>query len=328
MKKILFAAMAALAITGCSQNEEVEAPAKKAEISFGTVVKNTSRATAMVTDNFLTFKVLGYNIGDNDFQSSETLGNPLNANGSTYSRKDNTEAWSGDTYYWPSKATEKICFFAYSPESIESYSATTGYPTFGYTIKNVEAQEDLVTAKAMNLLKSENPSEVSLAFSHALTQINFSATLEVDFTYVITKIEIQKVANTGTYSYETDKWSSQSGEATYIYAGKYETYAPTTDQDKGNEFSFSTNDNALMLLPQTFPTASTAKIAITYSVTASNGQETFNGTKEVELKETTAWEEGKNIRYNLTLPTGAEKITFTPSVNTWGSENEKPQTAK
>ena len=33
MKKILFAALAALAITSCSQNEEIEAPTQKTEIS-------------------------------------------------------------------------------------------------------------------------------------------------------------------------------------------------------------------------------------------------------------------------------------------------------
>ena len=35
MKKILFAAVAALAITGCSQNEEIEKAAKTAEIEIG-----------------------------------------------------------------------------------------------------------------------------------------------------------------------------------------------------------------------------------------------------------------------------------------------------
>ena len=43
MKKILFAAVAALAITGCSQNEEIEKAAKTAEIGFNTVVKTTPR---------------------------------------------------------------------------------------------------------------------------------------------------------------------------------------------------------------------------------------------------------------------------------------------
>ena len=34
MKKILLAVTAALAITGCSQNEEFDSPSQKAEINF------------------------------------------------------------------------------------------------------------------------------------------------------------------------------------------------------------------------------------------------------------------------------------------------------
>ena len=47
MKKILLAVTAALAITGCSQNEEFEAPSQKAEINFNTAV---TRATELDTD--------------------------------------------------------------------------------------------------------------------------------------------------------------------------------------------------------------------------------------------------------------------------------------
>lgn len=44
MKKILLAAVAALAIVGCSQNEEIEKAGEKAEINFGTIVSKTTRA--------------------------------------------------------------------------------------------------------------------------------------------------------------------------------------------------------------------------------------------------------------------------------------------
>lgn len=58
MKKILLAVTAALAITGCSQNEEFDSPSQKAEINFSTAA--VTRATAMITDNFKQFKVYGY----------------------------------------------------------------------------------------------------------------------------------------------------------------------------------------------------------------------------------------------------------------------------
>ncbi len=49
MKKILLALQLALAITGCSQNEEFENAGQNAEIKIGTSVVTR---TPMVTDNF------------------------------------------------------------------------------------------------------------------------------------------------------------------------------------------------------------------------------------------------------------------------------------
>lgn len=52
MKKILLAAVAALAIVGCSQNEEIEKAGEKAEINFGTVVKAGTKAAITETGKF------------------------------------------------------------------------------------------------------------------------------------------------------------------------------------------------------------------------------------------------------------------------------------
>ena len=51
MKKILLAAVAALAIVGCSQNEEIEKAGEKAEINFGTIVSKTTRAAVTNIDS-------------------------------------------------------------------------------------------------------------------------------------------------------------------------------------------------------------------------------------------------------------------------------------
>ncbi|MFK2368233.1 fimbrillin family protein [Bacteroides fragilis] len=88
MKKILFAAVAALAITGCSQNEEIEKAAKTAEIGFNTVVKTTTRVTPLETDNFTAFHVYGYNIGETEVSNASAFTTPLIANGSSYTRTD------------------------------------------------------------------------------------------------------------------------------------------------------------------------------------------------------------------------------------------------
>ena len=52
MKKILLAVTAALAITGCSQNEEFDAPNQQTKIDFTSVVKKATRAADTTGDNF------------------------------------------------------------------------------------------------------------------------------------------------------------------------------------------------------------------------------------------------------------------------------------
>ena len=101
MKKILLAVTAALAITGCSQNEEFENAAQKAEINIGTIVKGTSRAAEMTNVNFGSFKVSSFIVA-NDFDFSTTLlGSPY-MDGVEYTGKQGSWITSGDNkYYWP-----------------------------------------------------------------------------------------------------------------------------------------------------------------------------------------------------------------------------------
>ena len=73
MKKILFAAVAALAITSCSQNEEIDAPAQKTPVSFKTIVNKSARATAMLEADFSEFKVYAYNTSNPQLSSSASF---------------------------------------------------------------------------------------------------------------------------------------------------------------------------------------------------------------------------------------------------------------
>ena len=177
--------------------------------------------------------------------------------------------------------------------------------------------EDLLVASATDKTKPTTDQAIELAFSHILTQINFSAKLVKNFAYTITGISIKGVNNKNTYSYDSG-WGTSEGTADYAYDGNWNA-APEGDDNIAN-LSKTTDTkitNALMLMPQTLP--STAKIEITYSVKApDNTTITFNGTKEVSLSGT--WEKNKNIRYILELPTDAKEVKLTPKVNTWENE--------
>lgn len=313
MNKILFAALAALVITGCSQNEN-DAPGNNAEIRFNTIVNkatigSASRATPMVTANFKNFTVYGYN-PEVKFDGADSLGDPF-MDGVSATKSGETWSLVGGPYYWPAKGIP--AFFAYSPATnVKDYAVgdPAGYPSFSYTIQ--DTQEDLLVAQKLDAANAAAP--ISLAFSHILTQINFSAELEAGFDYVVTKIEIAGVNNVGTFTYAANPgWTATTGVATYEYAGNYSA-TPI-----GNVVNFSNSTNALLLLPQTVP--ANATISVTYKATATGGnqQVTFDGTKSVDLN-AAVWAVGKNIRYKLKLASGGQEISFEPSVTPWVDE--------
>lgn len=305
--------MAALAITSCSQSEDAAIPySGDQEISFNTVVNKSTRATAMVTDQFSDFTVYGYK-ADGDFDGSTALGTVF-MDGISVTKTDAQWTVAGGPYYWPAKG--KVQFFAYSPAtSVKSFAVgnPAGFPSFSYTIQ--DQQEDLLAAQVLNAEKSENA--VQLSFSHLLTQINFSAELEEGFKYEISSIKVTGVQNTGTFTYAASKgaWTGTSGAASYEYTGNFA--ATVTD----NVVNFATDNSALMLMPQTLP--ADAKIEVTYKATATTGNKevTFDDTKTVSLSGA-IWTPGQNIRYKLLLPSDGQAVEFQPLVEDgWSDTN-------
>ena len=298
MKKILFAAVAALAITSCSQNEEIDAPLQKTPVSFKTIVNKSARATAMLEADFSEFKVYAYNTGTDNIATATAIGTAF-INGEEVTKAAEGAWGMSTTHYWP--VSDNIQFFAFSPKaaiSTDLWNVATKYPSFTYTIKDVASQEDLLVASATDKTKPTTDQAIELAFSHILTQINFSAKLVKNFAYTITGISIKGVNNKNTYSYDSG-WGTSEGTADYAYDGNWNA-APEGDDNIAN-------------------LSKTTDTKIKYSVKApDNTTITFNGTKEVSLSGT--WEKNKNIRYILELPTDAKEVKLTPKVNTWENE--------
>lgn len=320
MKKVMFAAMAALAITSCSQNEEMDAPSQKVEVGFNSVVGKATRATAMENANFADFKVYAYNTGETEIKDVTKLDTKVFMPGVSVT-KPAAEWIIGGTYYWP--LTDNIQFFAYSPEAsttVADYAATAQYPTFDYTVKAVADQEDLLAASATDRTKENAVDGVSLTFKHLLTQINFSAKgTTTGYTYTVSKIEITGVNSKSTFTFDgketVGSWAvATTPVASYEYAGNYSVITGAV------EAKFGTADNALMLMPQTLPTG--AKIVVSYKV--NNGSfDIFEGTGEVSIKDL-VWAAGSKTRYTLTLKDNGSAVSFIPEVKPWEDEKEAP----
>lgn len=333
MKKILLAAVAALAIVGCSQNEEIEKAGEKAEINFGTVVSKTTRAAetnlATLQGEGIGFTVYAYNSGTEDM-SAVTAASGLTSFMSvvkvTYNASNKWEA-TGGPYYWP--LTDKIQFFAYGNPSTDAlvYNVPTGsqiYPTITYTVADVAKQTDFVVAKETNKTKTNSASGVSLAFTHALAQVNFSVKGADKYTYKVTSITLKGIANAGTYDFGTNEWGTPTGTATYLYSLKDENSVTGTEA-----YAIGADNSALMLMPQKMPTEEKkATIEVVYQVFDSANVDakaiTEVITSTIDLKGSTDWETGKKIRYILKLAnTGATVDFVVPEVGAWGTTPDK-----
>ena len=285
MKKILFAALAALAITSCSQNEidgiDNGTPKSKNEIGVNTIVKKSSRATVTSNSSFTSFKLHAYIIKSSDIATSG-WGNAY-MDGIEYKGGQGNWATTSGTFYWP---ITEMQFFGYTDDvTYTAPASSSAYPTISYTLPDTPAdQKDIIVAYSKDINKPSD-NTLNLTFQHILTRINFAAKLaDSNYTYTVESITI-----TGGYSYTFDN----------------------TVTAKDDIYDYTQNNNSLMLYPQSL---TDAKITVKYKTEKDNAT-FFNGSKEVAL--TGEWTNGQSIRYILTLPVGAEKM----SVNTTYDEN-------
>lgn len=314
MKKILLAAVAALAIVGCSENEEIENIGQKAKIDVTTAVKGTTRAAVTNNDNFAAFTVSGYTVAVADITSSGVGATPYMYK--DYTGKKGSWVTEGDDVYWP--LGENIEFFAYPTDLKSKFQALgTGYPTLSYTISDVNAQKDLVVAHS-SVSSVPADGKLVLTFKHILTRINFSYVPEdAAYTYTVSNITINEVeGGDATYTFAADdkgSWSAGSDKnVNYVYPVLKN---PTL---KDGVYALDTQDGSLMLLPQS---VASKTISVTYK-TEKDGHTYFDDTKVVTLGTSASWGIGQNIRYTLTLPVGAEKITVDTNVE---DINETPE---
>lgn len=322
MKKFLFLAMAAAAMVSCSQNEEIENAAQKAEIKLGTVVSNTTRAA--VTDNESLkgegFTVYAYKTGTttSDKLTAGDLGEAY-MNGAKATFAENWSLSDGP-YYWPMSGN--IQFFAYSTYATNAakyeLKADAIYPTLTYAIAaTADAQKDLVVAKVVD--KTYQTTALQLDFTHALTQINFTVTGgDKDLSYELSSIEIEGVYGSGTYSFGDGNWTvTGDADATYSYPISADNSAVSITGNASKVLDEGNANAALMLMPQKM--TESALIKVTYKV-LQNNTVINEPTSSISLNGKTAWGTGSKLRYTLELSEVGASIALVPEVGNWNAE--------
>ena len=240
-------ACAALTMTGCS-NDEINAPQQSQgnnAIEFSTYLGRNaqgSRGTETSTTSIQNsgFGVLAYYTEQKNFADTNKPNFMWNQN-VTYSNS----AWSyTPVKYWPTKAGDKVSFFAYAPYVasgnangiVLSDNSVAGAPTATITLPDDLSQTiDFVAAVQMNKTHSESANNnVIFKLKHEMTRVKVQAKLNKlvydandakKRTFVVikdvkfnNKLDFYK---SGKYTFSTSTDDNQRG-----------TWAPATDDSK------------------------------------------------------------------------------------------------
>ncbi len=310
MKKTLLPVIAmAMLLSSCSKNEMVDATAATSTpIGFSSYMGTTTKGVATDINTFKAFKVNAYHT------TAEIAA--VGAKTQYITAGDVTcpsDTWTSADYFWPT--TGNLSFYAYAPATdVVTYIAATAatMPSIKYTTPaDATKQADVVVAATLNQTYANADAAVAMAFTHALTRVNFSATgADNAYNYNVTSLEVSNVLPNGTYTFgETPTWnvSGTAIKCNYM-ATAVDVNATTTPLNADKAAS-------LMLIPQ-----DASAITVTIAYTVSNGSTVISNNTAVVTTLTETWVAGQNIRYNIKLTTNGKKITFKPSVTDWNGE--------
>lgn len=340
-KTLVFAALASVALVGCTKNVEVAnndlneitfetpvlAPATKADEFKGTTFPETAD-----------FAVFAW------YSATKLSGSDVNA-GSLYMNDvtvtydpsvddnitDGSGAWKpGTVYFWPKNGF--LAFDAYSPSSVSATCDATN----GIAFTNFEAYTDydsqidlLYSTRVINKQSSvENTNDkydgVNIPFNHALSVIRVyvKAATPTDASLIKVKsIKVKNIKNKGDFA--SAAWTPK-GDAVDVVLGEATTATASTPITTA-EAQYGNNR---IVLPQDFY-GSTAEIEIKYYILGQNGEEALEQVAHFALSGQTAvkpgsdpvdshdheWKMGKRYNYHITF--GLNEIYFAPSITDW-----------
>lgn len=339
-KTLVFAALASVALVGCTKNVEVAnndlneitfetpvlAPATKADEFKGTTFPETAD-----------FAVFAW------YNASELTGTNVDA-GSLYmkdvtvnydSTKDDTTTGKGawkpaSVYFWPKNGF--LAFDAYSPSSVSATcDATTGIAFSDFVAStSYDDQIDLlysnrVINKQSSVEHNNNTYDgVNIPFNHALSVVRVfvKASTATDANLIKVKsVKVKNIMNKGDFA--SAAWTPK-GAAVDVVLGEATTATASTPITTA-EAQYGNNR---IVLPQDFY-GSTAEIEIKYYILGQNGEEALEQVAHFALSGQTAvkpgsdpvdshdheWKMGKRYNYHITF--GLNEIYFAPSITDW-----------
>lgn len=334
MKKIIFGAMAAVALLACSKDQVIEQNRANDEITFSIVAENQTKAAAVYCNNNQ----------PGSFNVYANHGGKAYIDGDVIEKQETSWVNTSGVRYWPESGN--VTFFAHVNADGKFVGNTTAPTIEDFEVPtNVAAQKDLLYA-VKSQAKGNNP--VTLNFRHALSQVVFQAkNTNANLYAEISGVTICNLGNVNTLTFPADNTDdtivNHDGEGETTTTGAWGTWADlttgTTDysvtfdavavpgnsevksltntNDTGKEYS----SKAMLLLPQnrsawvpaTTPTAADATgtyFLVNCKICNVAGAD-YNETNDVVLHNgpvaipvEIAWEQGKKYVYTFVFGNG------------------------
>ena len=334
-KTLVFAALASVALVGCTKNVEV-ANNDLNEITFDTpVLAPATKADEIKGTTFpetVDFAVFAW------YSATELTGTNVAA-GSLYmndvtvnydSSKDDTTTGAGawkpaSVYFWPKNGY--LAFDAYSPSSVTATcDATTGIAFSDFVAStSYDDQIDLLySTRVINKQSSVEETNdtydgVNIPFNHALSVVRVfvKASTDTDANLIEVKsVKFMNIKNKGNFSQAV--WTPEETDVNLVIGDA---------ADSTSSFAISTAEKQYgknhIVLPQVF-TGDSAVLEIKYYILSQGDVKPLEQVATLNLasqsavgaeNHTGSWLMGKRYNYHITF--GLNEIYFAPSITDW-----------
>jgi len=339
-KSQLILAAALVALAACEKgNLDYSGPQTlDNEIGFMAVNRKATKAngeiisgTTYATDN--TFQVWGWQSEGGAFAEFADADASNFMSNLTISWNDGhdharTEAWrnADHYYYWP--FTGKISFLAVHPSTVApsttGWDATNKKPQATFADYTIAAGNKTVDLMLANNEGSRRSDALPMVFSHALSQIQFRARTNEDYsadvTFKLNSVTINNIDLSGDLAYANSAFSWDDNDAQTESWPYYATTATVAYAATDAAAAFYGDAN--VMIPQAAnvyvadPLNEGTTLTINYTM-EQTGSAAITG--NVTVRAAQAWEAGK--RYIYTLNFKLNEILFNPSVTEWVDVN-------
>ena len=215
--------------------------------------------------------------------------------GSMYNEKITAESGWTTNHRWPG-SSYNIQFFAYAPYGCNgltlSGSDYSGSPLLTYEVPDKAQDQTDILAAATGELSGDGSSGAGLEFSHILTALRI-VTADDIYPGKITKISLNGVYGSGTYSYATGTWTA-SAKKDFVQITDLSVDGTENQPLMDGQYTF-------MMIPQVLPAGATMNIEYTDQATST----THPLTASIAGIE---WAKGQNVTFKIST----SSISITP----------------